>query len=85
MASATATKGTPNSKASKRASEGVVGVKELAAALGCDPRELRKFLRAQGVGVGFGSRYQWPSMADAAVKRIVREYEKAQQPPQPES
>jgi phage antirepressor YoqD-like protein len=34
---------------------------ELAATLDTTPRTLRKFLRAQGAGVGKGSRYALPS------------------------
>jgi hypothetical protein len=47
-----------------------------------DPRELRKFLRAQpSGGVGFGSRY---SFTPAQVKKLVAEWEKAQQAPETE-
>ena len=34
---------------------------EIAAALDTTPRTLRKFLRAEGAGVGKGSRYALPS------------------------
>lgn len=34
---------------------------ELAATLDTTPRELRKFLRSEGQGVGKGSRYSLPS------------------------
>jgi len=53
----------------------VVGAPQLAVKLGTNPRELRKFIRAQGIGVGRGSRYQWPSMASAEVKRITVAWE----------
>jgi hypothetical protein len=49
-----------------------VGVKELSERLGCDPRELRKFLRSQDLSVGFGSRYAWPSLTDPAVKKLIK-------------
>ncbi|MGO8904160.1 MAG: hypothetical protein ACLQMH_00885 [Solirubrobacteraceae bacterium] len=52
-----------------------IGVKELAAKLGTDPRELRKFLRNMDLNVGRGSRYAWPSMAHAEVKKIVGAWE----------
>lgn len=58
--------------------EATVGVKEVAAKVGADPKTLRVFLRAQGVGVGSGKRYVWPSMSDPAVRQIVREWGKAQ-------
>lgn len=61
----------------KPASEGGVGVTELAAKLGTNPRELRKFLRAQDLGVGFGSRYRWPSLTDPAVKKLIKVWEAA--------
>jgi hypothetical protein len=69
----------PSSKApvpaSKAPSKAAVGVAELATKLGTDPRALRKFIRVQGIGVGRGSRYSWPSMASAEVKRIVTAWE----------
>jgi CO/xanthine dehydrogenase Mo-binding subunit len=49
-----------------------IGVKQVAEKLGTDPRELRKFIRSMDLGVGFGSRYAWASMADPQVKRIVK-------------
>ncbi len=56
-----------------------IGVKEVAAKVGTDPKSLRVFLRKQGVGVGSGKRYVWPSMSDPAVRHIVREWGKAQE------
>jgi hypothetical protein len=49
-----------------------IGVKELASELDTNPRELRKFLRARDFGVGLGSRYEWPSISDSAVRAIVK-------------
>ncbi len=62
-------------KAAKAATEGGIGVKELASKLGADPREVRKFLRAQDLGVGFGSRYRWPSLTDPAVKKLIKAWQ----------
>jgi hypothetical protein len=67
MATATTTKATTKADG--------IGVKDLAAKLGTDGRTLRKFLRAQGIGVGFGRTYRWSSMADPAVKRITRAWQ----------
>jgi hypothetical protein len=75
MATATATTG---SKAAKAGTEGGIGVKELAEHLRADPREVRKFLRSQDLGVGLGSRYRWPSLSDPAVKKLVKAWEQAQ-------
>ena len=58
--------------------EATVGVKEVAAKVGTDPRTLRVFLRKQGIGVGSGKRYAWPSMSDPTVRQIVREWGRAQ-------
>lgn len=41
--------------------------KDIAAELGVSPRNLRKFLRHAGVGVGQGSRYEFDS---ADLERI---------------
>ena len=54
-----------------------MGIKQVAEKLGTDPRTLRAFVRTLDLGVGYGSRYAWPSMGDPAVKRIVREWGKA--------
>jgi hypothetical protein len=78
MAAATATQASTSSKPAKAATEGGIGVKEVAAKLGTDPRELRKFLRTLDLGVGFGSRYRWASLSDPAVKRIVKAWAEAQ-------
>ena len=55
-----------------------VAIKDLATTLKTDPRTLRAFLREHKLGCGRGTRYAWPSMNDPAVKRITREWEKAQ-------
>ncbi|HEV2924673.1 MAG TPA: hypothetical protein VGW98_11600 [Solirubrobacteraceae bacterium] len=68
MAAATTTQATTSSKPAKAATEGTIGVRELAGKLGADPRELRKFLRGQDLGVGFGSRY---SFTPAQVKKLT--------------
>lgn len=39
----------------------MINTTDLAAELGTTPRTLRKFLRAEGKGVGKGSRYALPS------------------------
>jgi hypothetical protein len=59
--------------------EVAVGVKEVAAKVGTDPKTLRVFLRKQGVGVGSGKRYAWASMSDPGVRQIVRDWRKAQE------
>jgi hypothetical protein len=64
----------------ERPTKPAVGIKELAAELGTDPRELRAFLRGLDLGAGRGKRYAWPSMTDPTVKRIVREWQDAQKP-----
>jgi hypothetical protein len=75
MGTATASKGTASSKATKAASDSGIGVTELAAKLGTDGRTLRKFLRSQDLGVGFGSRYRWPSLTDPALKKLIKAWE----------
>lgn len=56
----------------------IVGVKQIAAKLKCEPRELRAFIRSSlDLGVGRGTRYSWPSLSDPTVKRICREWTKA--------
>lgn len=55
-----------------------VGIKQIAAKLDTPPVRLRAFVRTLDLGVGKGSRYTWASMADPTVKRIVKEWEKAQ-------
>ncbi|HEV3047734.1 MAG TPA: hypothetical protein VGY13_10270 [Solirubrobacteraceae bacterium] len=44
-------------KAKPEPATGTVSVKQLAARLAVDGRELRKWLRARGESVGFGARY----------------------------
>jgi hypothetical protein len=56
-----------------------VGVKQLADKLGTTPYELRKVIRSLDLGVGRGTRYAWPSMQSADVKKITRAYEATQQ------
>jgi hypothetical protein len=55
-----------------------VGIKDIAEKLGVEPRALRAFIRTLDLGVGRGTRYAWPSLSDPTVKRIIREYGKAQ-------
>ncbi|MCW3057154.1 MAG: hypothetical protein JWO21_1123 [Solirubrobacterales bacterium] len=75
MASSTATKATSSSKPAQAGTERGIGVKDLAAKLGADPREVRKFLRGQDLGVGFGSRY---SFTPTQVKKLTAAWEQAQ-------
>jgi hypothetical protein len=77
MAAAQATKPSTASKPAKAGTEGGIGVSELADKLGTNGRTLRGFLREQGMGIGRGERYRWSGVGDPAVKRIVREWEKA--------
>jgi len=77
VATATATKAAAATKGTEGGTEAGIGAKELAAKLGTDGRTLRKFLRAQGIGVGFGNRYSWPSLADPQVKRITKLWNEA--------
>jgi hypothetical protein len=55
-----------------------IGVKELSEHLGTDARTLRAFLRKHVGKVGKGSRYSWPSLNDAAVKKLATEFNAAQ-------
>jgi len=55
-----------------------VGVKDIAEKLGVEPRRLRAFIRTLDLGVGRGTRYAWPTLSDPTVKRIIREWGKAQ-------
>ena len=77
-ATVTPIKATGKAKAEKATTGKAVGVKELATKLGADPRDLRKFLRGMDLNVGRGSRYSWPSLTCAEVKRIVGAWEAAQ-------
>lgn len=45
---------------------------ELATELATTPRELRKFLRSEGQGVGKGSRYALPSSKREVTKMATR-------------
>ncbi|HMJ03260.1 MAG TPA: hypothetical protein VK506_09975 [Conexibacter sp.] len=74
---ATATKPAPKAAKAKPEPQGV-GIKELADHLGIDPRSLRGFLRRTQRSVGRGTRYEWPSLRDAAVKKIVADWRAAQ-------
>jgi phage antirepressor YoqD-like protein len=62
-----------------------VGVKEIAAKVGTEPKHLRAFLRSQGVGVGSGKRYAWPSMSDPQVRAIVKAWKDAHAEPKGEA
>lgn len=64
--------------AAKDTTTSTVGVKEIAAKLGVEPRQLRAFIRTMDLGVGRGTRYAWPTLSDPTVKRICREWQKAQ-------
>lgn len=72
---------TTNAKAPKPP----VGVKEVAAKVGTEPKALRAFLRKQAVGVGSGARYAWPSMSDPQVRAIVKAWKDAHAPPKAEA
>lgn len=61
-----------------------VGIADIAAKLGTQPTRLRAFIRTLDLGVGRGTRYVWPSLADPTVKRIVREWTKAHAEPEAE-
>lgn len=52
-------------------------VKDLAAKLGTEPKQVRKFIRGMDLGVGRGTRYAWANMSDPAVKKIVAAWTKA--------
>jgi hypothetical protein len=60
-----------------------IGVKQLADHLKTDPRSLRAFLRRTERGTGRGTRYSWPSLTDAAVKKIAADFKAAQAAPTP--
>jgi phage antirepressor YoqD-like protein len=62
-----------------------VGVKDIAAKVGTEPKHLRAFLRSQGVGVGSGKRYAWPSMGDPQVRAIVKAWKDAHAEPKGEA
>jgi hypothetical protein len=55
---------------------------ELAAAIDTTPRTLRKFLRAEGAGVGKGSRYALPSSKRevASLAKRFAEWDAARTP-----
>ena len=55
-----------------------IGVKQVAEKLGVEPKDLRKFIRSMDLGVGRGTRYAWPSLADPQVKKIIAAWTKAQ-------
>jgi hypothetical protein len=79
-AKATTQQNTSTDTAKARTDKAVVPVTAatLAEHLQTDPRTLRAFIRGLDLGVGFGSRYTWPSMKDPAVKRIVAAWRKAE-------
>ena len=60
--------------ASTTTQQPAIGIAEIAAKLGAEPHKVRAFIRTLDLGVGRGTRYTWPSMADPTVKRIVREW-----------
>lgn len=51
-----------------------VGTTEVAEAAGTEPRQLRMYLRAQGIQPRDDreGRYNWPSLNDPEVKKIVK-------------
>lgn len=57
-----------------------IGIKHVADKLGCEPRELRAFVRSldADLKVGRGKRYAFDSMSDPRVKRIVAAWRKAE-------
>jgi hypothetical protein len=57
--------------------ESTVGIKDLAAKLGTEPRDLRRFVRGLDLGVGRGTRYAWASLSAPEPKRITAEWKKA--------
>lgn len=60
--------------ATKRA-EGGVGIKELAADLGSNPKSVRARIRRfkGGAQVGQGGRYNWASKSDPEYKALLKE------------
>jgi hypothetical protein len=63
--------------ASSNSTQSTVGVKDLAAKLGTEPRDLRRFIRSLDLGVGRGVKYAWPSLTAPEPKRIAAEWAKA--------
>lgn len=57
-----------------------IGTKEVAEEAGIEPRQLRMFLRSQGIQPRDDreGRYNWPSLNDPEVKRILRAIEKGE-------
>jgi hypothetical protein len=53
-----------------KAEQDGVGTAEVAAAAGIEPRQLRMYLRAQGIEPVEG-RYNWPSLESKQVKQIL--------------
>lgn len=58
-----------------------VGVKQLADHLGTEPRKLRGWLRRTERAVGQGTRYEWPSLSDPAVKKLAADWKDSQPKP----
>ena len=54
-----------------------VDVKQLPEKLGNSPYALRKVIRGLDLGVSRGTRYSWPGMAHADVKKITTAWEAA--------
>ena len=52
-----------------------VGTVEVAEAAGIEPRQLRMYLRAQGIQGGDSreGRYNWPSLQSKEVQRIIKD------------
>jgi transposase len=72
----TASKSAAKSAAPTEKTEPVkgVGVKEVAEHMGAEPRALRAFLRRRGESVGKGTRYSWPSLMHASVKKLADDW-----------
>lgn len=70
---------TPKTTATRKAAERkTIGAKEVADHLGIEPRTLRAFLRKTERAVGRGTRYEWSSLNDPEVKKIVADWKASQ-------
>jgi hypothetical protein len=54
-----------------------VTIKDLAAKLGTDAKDLRRFIRGMELGVGRGGRYRWDTLSDPQPKKIAAAWKKA--------
>jgi hypothetical protein len=63
------------SKRAAKAAQDGVGTAEVAEAAGIEPRQLRMYLRAEGIQPDEG-RYHWPSLENKEVKAILRDIHK---------